>query len=311
MKKRFFYSIIVLFFSMILYLIINENQYYKCKEISLYKNYSEMNIHHHNNYHTQNYDIKIIIYPYKDNDGIQLKICKKCNYKKYIKYECPHLNIDEYISKEATCSEDGIKEIKCIDCEKILESKTIEKKAHIFSDWENDSTEKIVRTCKNCGIKEYKKSEKYYNTKSVESKDIISNMKDNYIYIPNTGINNNFKVSSLTQSAVNHNDLIYAYAYDFGLGENDPFILGHNYGTMSNLKKICIGQYIYISVNGQIETYTVSISELAKTTDDETDIIGLTSGYSIFQNLGTKTLHLYTCDNRIVNGRWIVLAKKI
>ena len=93
--------------------------------------------------------------------------------------------------------------------------------------------------------------------------------------------------------------------------EDDPFILGHNYGTMKLLKGVLINDYIYININGQTETYQVVISELRQATDDEMDIIGLTTGTSIYQSFGTKTLHLYTCDNGCTNGRWMVLAKKI
>ena len=46
-------------------------------------------------------------------------------------------------------------------------------------------------------------------------------------------------------------------------------------------------------------------------TDDETDIIGQTAGYSIFNTFGTETLHMYTCDDRAYNGRWIAFATLI
>lgn len=78
--------------------------------------------------------------------------------------------------------------------------------------------------------------------------------------------------------------------------KDDPFILGHNYGTMKLLKGVLINDYIYININGQTETYQVVISELGQATDDEMDIIGLTTGTSIYQSFGTKTLHLYTSD---------------
>ena len=52
------------------------------------------------------------------------------------------------------------------------------------------------------------------------------------------------------------------------------------------------------------------MSELGTTKNDGTDIVGLITGSSIYDNLGTKTIHLYTCNNECVNGRWIVLAKK-
>lgn len=257
---------------------------------------------------------KIILNPSANKDGIQKEYCEKCKYVKYTKYICKHEHETQIVLKKATCIEAGTQETKCLDCNKVLETTIINKTGHTFPAWTENATNMMFRTCQNCGIKEYKKLQKNDSISSnstIQETQNSSSMKNNSIFIPGTGINNSFTITTLTQASVNNNDLTYTYAYEAGLGENDPFILGHNYGTMKFLHNTNVGQNIYVSLNGMIETYQVIISELAQATDDQTDIIGLSSNYSIFHNFGTKTLHLYTCDNRVSNGRWMVLAKKI
>lgn len=264
--------------------------------------------------HTHSMKNKIVLNPSSNKDGIQKEYCEKCKYVKYAKYICKHEHQSQIVTKKATCVEDGIQETKCLDCNKVLDTTVINKTGHNFSDWKENTNETMLRTCQNCGIKEYKKIQKNTSISSNETTQETQNsssMKNNSIFIPGTGINHSFTITTLTQSSVNNNDLAYTYAYEAGLGENDPFILGHNYGTMKYLHNTKVGQNIYVSINGTIETYQVVVSELAQSTDDQTDIIGLSSSYSIFHNFGTKTLHLYTCDNRVSNGRWMVLAKKI
>lgn len=78
-----------------------------------------------------------------------------------------------------------------------------------------------------------------------------------------------------------------------------------------NARNIQVGTNIYLNLNGILETYQVVVSELGQATEDQSDIRGINSGETIYRNLGVKTLHMYTCDYSVSNGRWIVLAKKI
>lgn len=136
-------------------------------------------------------------------------------------------------------------------------------------------------------------------------------MDNNMIYILGTGINHYFVQGDMDQDLIDQNDIVYTYAYDWGGGENDPFILGHDYNTLGMLKNTKVGQNIYIKINGVVKTYRVFVSEFAMQTMDHTDIICQSSGYSIFDTFGTETLHMYTCDKRAYNRRWIVFATLI
>lgn len=136
-------------------------------------------------------------------------------------------------------------------------------------------------------------------------------LENNMISVPRIGLKSVFTQGPFTQNAVDANDILLAYAYAIGLGENDPFILGHNTHSLKNLRNIQVGTNIYLNFNGILETYQVVVSELGQVTEDQSDIRGINSGETIYRNLGVKTLHMYTCDYSVSNGRWIVLAKKI
>jgi len=56
------------------------------------------------------------------------------------------------------------------------------------------------------------------------------------ISVPQIGLKSVFTQGPFTQNAVDANDILLAYAYAFGLGENDPFILGHNTYSLKNLR---------------------------------------------------------------------------
>lgn len=127
---------------------------------------------------------------------------------------------------------------------------------------------------------------------------------ENALLIPGAGIHANLRVASYTQEAVDNNDVVYS----LDNGKNHPFILGHDYGSLRKLHKTEIGGYIYTSIAGKEEAYRVVVSEYARSTDNERDIIGQETGASIRDSLGNKTLHLYTCHGWRENGRWLVLA---
>jgi len=130
---------------------------------------------------------------------------------------------------------------------------------------------------------------------------------ENSIFIPGTGVAGKFTiVPHLDQDAVDDNDIIYCKER---MGENHPFVIGHNYRSMKTLSQTEVGQYIYLSVNGEVEVYKVTVSEAA-TYDEETNTIVSDTGVSIYETYdGEKTIHLYTCQGLFQTPkRWIVLA---
>ena len=137
----------------------------------------------------------------------------------------------------------------------------------------------------------------------------IPTLENNSVYITGTDIKHGFTISSFTQSAVDKYDIVYTEGSK--LGSNDPFVLGHDYGSLGILHQTKVRAHIYLHINGVIEIYEVIISEYALLSPSRKDIIGQTTGTSIWQQYECKTLHMYTCYGNNKDGRWIVLGKKI
>lgn len=127
---------------------------------------------------------------------------------------------------------------------------------------------------------------------------------ENALYIPGADIHTNLTIASYTQEAVDNNDVVYS----LDNGENHPFVLGHDYGTLRNLHKTKVGEYVYISIAGKVEAYRVVVSEYARSSNNEIDIIGQKTGANLRDSYGDKTLHMYTCHGWRESGRWLVLA---
>lgn len=248
----------------------------------------------------ENYNITVI--PTATENGIQSGTCSTCSDIIEIEYVCPHKETKRSVIKKPTCCEEGVEASICALCTTVLEKHALSVADCSYGDWvvvENATPFKKgekCRTCSYCGNVEY------------SSFDL--SLGNNYIYIPNTSVVGSVTHASFTQSAVDKYDMIYSYAFEFGKGENDPFIIGHSTGTLNHLDEVNVGQYIYISVNGNVQTYEVVVSEFAMQNDSWTDIVGQTTGHSVWDNLGCKTLHMYTCYGR-TNDRWLVLAKLV
>ena len=93
-------------------------------------------------------------------------------------------------------------------------------------------------------------------------------------------------------------------------GHTGLWILGHRTKTMKYLQNVSVGDTIYVSINGTVNTYKVIISEYGLQNNSWTDIICQQSGYSIFNDFEAKTLRMYTCYGE-ENGRWVVFASLI
>lgn len=233
----------------------------------------------------------------ENRDGVQEATCSACGYVDSIPYICGHYKLYE-VETDATCLENGRIDSVCLECSTIVESEQTDALGHGWSDWKivkyalPDVSGTKEQTCYRCGEK--------------ETSSYVFTMARNAIYVPNTDINASFVPCGLSQDSVDRYDLVYDTSY-FGVA--GPWILGHNYGTLRHLPQVKVGQTIYLSVNGQIQKYRVIISEFAMQNESWTDIIGQSSGYSIFDDMGGTTLRMYTCYGG-KNGRWVVFANK-
>ena len=256
---------------------------------------------------------------------------------------CKHQETYTKIVKEATCCELGQIDTICVKCDTVLASNPREKCAHTFGDYELTIKPSSlgpgleVRVCSSC-LKEEKREyfcshevnpeekwtyakyatpfesgERYkhcYLCEAVLSETYtIPELEGNSIYITGTDIKHTFTISSFTQNAVDRYDIVYTEGSK--LGSNNPFVLGHNYGSLGILYQTKVGEHIYLYINGAIEVYEVIASEYALQNSTQNDIIGPITGTSIWHSYECKTLHLYTCYGNGRNGRWIVLAKQI
>jgi hypothetical protein len=247
-------------------------------------------------------DYELTVAPSVNTNGIETRICTRCRKKEKRVYICPHTNVRLVESEPATCLTTGFENFACEDCGTVVDTIVLEQIPCNFGDWycvvQATPIEpgRMTRECVSCG--------------SVETKEYTMEMAGpNSIFVPGTEINHEFAVTSFTQHAVDTNEIVYtedAWGHD----PNNPFILGHNYGAMQYIADIQIGQYIYVSVNNEIEIYEVVVSEFAMQNSTKKNIVGQTTGMSMWDSVGDKTLHMYTCYGG-TNGRWLVLAKLI
>lgn len=247
-------------------------------------------------------DYKTTIPISKEHKGVEAKQCFVCGLIIERELVCNH-EITICVSNTApTCIVNGEEIYACDICGEVTEIKTLDKTECTYSDWAftiipTPLTDGLIQKhCYVCG-----------HTQSRVYKIVMAG--PNSIYIPHPSLNATIHIGDFTQSEVDQYDIVYSEnAMDNG--SQNPFILGHNYGGLKHLYKVEIGQHIYVSIDGNIEEYEVVVSEYGITNISNTDIIGQTTGHSIFDSVGEKTLHMYTCYG-LNNGRWIVLAKKV
>lgn len=278
--------------------------------------------------------------PYEDTNGIETSYCSKCEHTENKEYICPHNNSHMELYQSPTCSQDGIwynrcdlchtilsetttdklphaetttivvqeascmsegiNHEVCVACDTIVNEIAVESLAHSYGDW----TYNRYATPFDAGSRS-----KYCTVCNAEyTESYTMNMPaNNSIYIPGTGICGKIIVGELSQSAIDRNDIVYEDGF---WGNNGPVVLGHNYGSLKNLHKTKVGQYIYISVNGTITTYKVTVSEYALQNASHTEIYGQTTGAYFSQTVSAGTLKMYTCYGG-GEGRWLVFAEKV
>ena len=127
---------------------------------------------------------------------------------------------------------------------------------------------------------------------------------DNHIYIPSCGMDADYVIGDVTQTAVNENDIVCNLTL---MNPDNPLFMGHSYNTFRKLPDIKIGDKIYLTINGETKIYTVTVSEPGSVVDNGTNIQGESTGTKLIYSSPVSTLHLYTCY--VFYGRWIVLAE--
>lgn len=294
---------------------------------------------------TENFDCNHAVYqtnlihaPQCDAVGLREVECLLCNDIDYVIVDkTPHEKTKPVIVKEPTCYSEGVEHLICVRCDGIAAVNPIDMIECDWGDWEISEYATPFEpghrshTCNVCG----KEADEDYEI----------TMGKNMIYIPSSGILAKFAVSTFTQGAVDSNDIVYtnrAYgAYD----EDNPFCLGHWFGSLRPMYKTPVGAYIYVCVDGRIDTYVVKNSEYAVETNS-TYHIGQETGVNVFDAYGSdlkssvavfgvahkgedldpekndgRTLHMYTChygkdkpgwnSKHGSRGRWIILADMI
>lgn len=145
------------------------------------------------------------------------------------------------VTKESTVTETGEESIICSECGTVLEKRIVPRK--------QSPKGNANQTTSDTASKEGNISEGKQN----ETEDAA--LENNMISVPQIGLKSVFTQGPFTQNAVDANDILLAYAYAIGLGENDPFILGHNTYSLKNLRNIQVGTNIYLNFNGILETF--------------------------------------------------------
>jgi len=275
--------------------------------------------------------------PYRFKNGIKTKTCLSCGKEESIEFECPHIysvrtntipqscsstgmddvicltcqrplshislpllphdNFTTHITKEATCLSDGVLDTFCGNCGTFISSETIPALGHSWSYWNYTKTA--------TPLKDGERTRSCLSCSASETEAYSISIPYNGIYIPSAGLNAAITHGPFEQWAVDSYDIVYCEGR-WGGDPSDPIVLGHDYNSLGILYNTAIGDTIYLSVNGQIKAYTVHISESA--TPYPKDIIGNSSGLSVFHKYANETLHMYTCYG---GQRWIVIAERI
>lgn len=243
-------------------------------------------------------DYVLTVAPSIGTDGEEVGHCVRCGAAHGRAVVCGHEMTLRSLDVAPCCTAEGRELELCALCGSLVAEHELERLPCDYGDWviEVYAVPGVcgtrTHTCINCGAS--------------ESESYEMQMRTNGLYIPEADIDGAVTVINghIYQEDVDAHDLVYGPRY---LRSTGPFILGHNYGTLGKLCHVCVGQYIYVSVGGVVETYEVVISEYGLQNSSWTDIVGQTTGTSIFREFDEKTLHIYTCYGGR-NGRWIVLA---
>ena len=248
----------------------------------------------------------------------------------------PHAQTAAFITKDSSCSQPGVISHVCTECFSIVSTEEIPSISHSFGEWMLGAyatpweAGHQYRICSVCGYQDIQE-------------EAPVELHDNMLYIPTLGVKCDFGVGQFTQAEVNAYDVLYTdWAYRCE-DANNPFLLGHNYGSLGKLYNLKVGGHVYLQVDNTIYDYVVVNSEYAVEYDGLA-IVGQTTGVSIWDTYSGalnpempeplqneckdrrvddtgRTLHMYTCyygsdkpewkSAHGRNGRWIVVADLI
>lgn len=236
-------------------------------------------------------------------DGSCITYCKDCNKVLVEKtlYKTGHLNTEEK-TQEAFCETAGYTRIVCSDCGTCISESVIPAKDHTWNEWmvtvkANPFTNgSMTRACSICGKE--------------EKKEYAENIGDTHLYIPSVNIDSDITAGTITQECVDANNAVYGvFEYNGGF----PCITGHNNKVLKTLRNVCVGDHIWLWVNGEVKEYEVYVAEAAVYDRDNThDIVGNNTTDVTYLSADTKDLRLYTClTGKIDNNRFLVLAREI
>ena len=316
-------------------------------------------------------EYKIVSAPGPDGDGLQTRQCKRCTFKESTSIVCshgtctvevmiepscfesgreqktcdlcfakmersipplPHGNTASFITKDASCSEPGIISSICTVCFDVVEIIEIPPLDHTYGDWFTGEYATPLkdgynyRICHKCGHK--------------DTENITVVLRDKNLYIPSMGLLCEFGVGAFTQADADAYDVLYTEQAYRHSDPSNPFIIGHNYGSLGKIYNLKIGEHIYIQLDGIIYDYKIVNSEYAVEYNGLAQI-GQTTGVSIWDTYSSAshdeedcrvsaestnrrnqsdgmTLHMYTCyygadkpewqSSHGRSGRWIVIA---
>ena len=204
------------------------------------------------------------------------------------------------VTHAPTCTTDGYTIYTCESCGHMYKDDITDATNHAYGDWKivknatPDNHGSQSRACMVCGKKQ---------TETIT----FTFASKNAVYIPSANIHAKFVTSDFNQSAVDGYDVVYSWVPY----ADEPFILGHNTGSMKKLYNTQIGDIIYVNLNGQLIRYKVVVSEHGMQDAAKSNIIGQSTGVSIWDSYDAETLHMYTCYGANKDSRWIVLAIRI
>ena len=282
--------------------------------------------------------LRAILEPTCGEVGINEAVCPQCEYVQYLPIgKLPHAETESVVFQEPTCSVEGIEHLVCVECQNVTAENPIPLLECNWGEWILD----VYATPHEAGTRHHV----CVDCDRSVSEEYTVELGNNYLYIPSANILCDFAITGFTQSAVDNNDVIYTKRAYGVVDDTNPFVLGHWFGSLTTMWHTPVGAYVYICIDGRIDTYQVINSEYAvemyscyhlgqETGVNVFDAYGsaMNSQYAVYgrnhqgedlwpeKNDG-RTLHMYTCHNKSdrpgwkssdgSRGRWIILANLV
>ena len=234
--------------------------------------------------------LRTILEPTCSEVGINEATCPQCEFVQYLPIEkLPHAETKSVVFQAPTCSVEGIEHMVCVECEEIDVVNPIPLLECNWGEWEIDK----YATPFAAGLQHHI----CQDCEREVSESYTIELKENYIYIPEADILCKFAVSSFTQGAVDNNDVVYTKRAYGVFDETNPFVLGHWFGSLNTLWHTPIGAKIYINIDGKIDIYEVINSEYAVETAGVYHL-GQETGVNVWDTYGSAMNSKYAVFGR-------------